>query len=120
MEEPKKHEGMVEIERLEAALRYTIAVIENYQLDIRDSKEIGGRFKKLPQFSTLGFCQGTFYAEALGTIEKIKNGEISCPFGLKRILEEMRHPSQPILVSMKAKSEVGEGELRGTKGEVKL
>lgn len=79
--ESKKTESRESISRLAGALRYAISVIESYQLDVRNSKEIGGRFKKLPQLSDMGFCQGTFYMEAFGTIERIGKGEIPPPFG---------------------------------------
>lgn len=68
-----------EVTRLEGALRYVVAVIESYQFDIRNSKDIGRGFKKIPKLSDIGFCQGTFYAEALGTIERIRKGDIPVP-----------------------------------------
>ena len=52
---------------IETALKYAISIIENYKLDLMNSKEMLGidLVKK-------GFCQGDVYKEALKDIEKIK------------------------------------------------
>lgn len=50
------------------ALEYAIRIIENYELDLRFSKETIGidLIKK-------GFCQGKIYTEALRVIEQKRN-----------------------------------------------
>lgn len=77
--ETNETESQETIVRLGGALRYAIAVIEGYQMDIRNSEQSIQRLKKMPPLSKLGFCQGTFYMEALDTIGRIKKGDIPSP-----------------------------------------
>jgi hypothetical protein len=51
------------------ALDYAIKIIESYQLDIRNSKNIIGF-----DLERKGFCQGEIYKEALEKIERLKRG----------------------------------------------
>lgn len=59
------------LKNLEEALDYAISIIENYQMDIRSSKET------MPSLginlAEKGFCQGKVYKEAIEDINKIKN-----------------------------------------------
>lgn len=55
---------------LETALDYAIQIIESYELDIKNSKEIFGI-----DLAKRGFCQGIVYKVALGIIEKRRKEE---------------------------------------------
>ncbi len=56
--------------KLKKALGHAIMIIENYEMDIRDSSWTGVDLVKK------GFCQGSVYKEAISDIEKFKNGEL--------------------------------------------
>lgn len=57
-------------ERLAAALRLALSVIESYQLDIRNAKETIG-----VDLVGKGFCQGTVYKEAEADIMAALKGK---------------------------------------------
>lgn len=57
---------MDDIEELRKALRYAIGIIENYQLDIRDSRRRVG-----VDLLAKGFCQGVIYLEALPKLRHV-------------------------------------------------
>ena len=49
-------------EQLRSALRYALAIIENYQVDIRHSERTGVNLVEK------GFCQGVIYRDAYADI----------------------------------------------------
>lgn len=52
-------------ERISKALKYSISIIENYQMDIRNREDL---IKD-------GFCQGIIYKNAVADIYKILGGD---------------------------------------------
>ena len=59
-----------EIVRLAEALGYAVSIIESYEMDIRNAKDIIGI-----DLIEKGFCQGTIYKNAIKKIEKTERGE---------------------------------------------
>lgn len=62
---------LTEVGRLQTALNYAILVIENYQMDIRNSEWTG------VDLAAAGFCQGTIYRYALDAIARRARGEVA-------------------------------------------
>jgi len=60
---------MAKITQLEEALSVAINIIESYQADIRERKDLMDE----------GFCQGTVYSEAISDIKKIAGRETETP-----------------------------------------
>ena len=57
-------------ESLERAVEYARRIIESYQMDIRSADWAG------VDLIGVGFCRGTIYRDALGTIDRIAQGEL--------------------------------------------
>jgi hypothetical protein len=62
-------------EALERALKYAKTVIENYEMDIRNSGRGDLAFVGV-KLDEVGFCQGTIYTGALEIIDRIACGEL--------------------------------------------
>ncbi|OQX02663.1 MAG: hypothetical protein BWK80_57425 [Desulfobacteraceae bacterium IS3] len=56
-----------ENKNIKKALDYAVKIIENYQFDIKNSKQFG------VDLISLGFCQGEIYRNAVSDINRILN-----------------------------------------------